>query len=242
MAAPPEGPHPAHPCSEHPHPERKRRQLYGRRKGPKFSAHQQSLIDTLLPQLLLMPETGRDPRDYFAVPLHDIWLEVGFGGGEHLLAQAHAHPDVGLIGAEPYLSGVAKLLSKLEPAPVPNIRLYTDDARDIIEALPDAVLGRVFILFPDPWPKARHHKRRFVQMELLDQLARVMRPGAALRFASDDADYLAWTLERIMAHPAFEWTAASAADWKIRPADQPPTRYEAKALHGPPVYLSARRV
>ncbi|HEY8697999.1 MAG TPA: hypothetical protein VIM02_10295 [Rhizomicrobium sp.] len=116
------------------------------------------------------------------------------------------------------------------------------DAREVIESLPGASLGRVFILFPDPWPKTRHHKRRFVQMEMLDELARVMKSGAELRFASDDADYVEWTLERMLVHPTFEWTATRAADWKSRPSDWPPTRYEAKALHGPPVYLRFQRV
>jgi tRNA (guanine-N7-)-methyltransferase len=223
------------------HPERQRRQLYGRRKGPKLSAHQQHLIDTLLPQLALKPQPGADPKTYFD-HADDVWLEVGFGAGEHLLWQAQHHPNVGMIGAEPYISGVAKLLSKIEEAKTPNIRLYIDDARDIIDALPDASLGRVFILFPDPWPKTRHHKRRFVQMDLLDRLARVMKPGAELRFASDDAPYFEWTLERVRAHPDFEWTAASSADWLSRPEGWPQTRYEAKELHGKPAYLGAIRV
>ena len=169
--------------------------------------------------------------------MEDVWLEVGFGSGEHMLDQARAHPHVGLIGAEPYEAGVAKLLSKLAEAPPLNLLIHEGDARDVIAALPDASLGRVFILFPDPWPKTRHHKRRFVQAEMLDAFARVMRPGAELRFASDDAGYLAWTLERLLAHPDFAWTAETAADWNIRPAGWPQTRYEAKALHGPPAYL-----
>ena len=169
--------------------------------------------------------------------MEDVWLEVGFGSGEHLLDQARAHPHVGLIGAEPYEAGVAKLLSKLAEAPLLNLLIHEGDARDVIAALPDASLGRVFILFPDPWPKTRHHKRRFVQTEMLDALARVMRPGAELRFASDDAGYLAWTLERLLAHPDFAWTAETDADWNIRPAGWTQTRYEAKALHGPPAYL-----
>lgn len=222
------------------HPERHRRKLYGRRKGPKLSAHQERLIETLLPQLGLRLEQGRDPKTYFE-GVEDVWLEVGFGAGEHLLWQAEHHPTVGLIGAEPYISGVAKLLSKLDERPLSNIRLHSDDARDIIDALPDASIGCVFILFPDPWPKTRHHKRRFVQTELLDALARVMRPGAELRFASDDAPYFEWTLERVCAHPAFDWTAASAADWLVRPQGWPQTRYEAKELHGKPAYLSAIR-
>ena len=220
--------------------QRFRRRLYGRRKGPRLSAHQQSLIDTLLPELALDLREGADPRTYFP-NAEKVWLEVGFGGGEHLLMQAQAHPNVGLIGAEPYESGVAKLLSKLESAPGSNLRIYMDDARDIIDALPGASIARVFILFPDPWPKTRHYKRRFVQMDILDEVARVLEGGGELRFASDDAHYLNWTLERLCAHPAFEWTANRAADWKVRPADQPQTRYEAKALHGPPAYLCFRR-
>ena len=122
--------------------------------------------------------------------------------------------------------------------PPANIRIHEGDARQIIEALPDACLGKVFILFPDPWPKTRHHKRRFIQTEMLDRLARVMKPGAELRFASDDAGYAEWTLERVLAHPAFAWTARGPSDWKMRPSDWPQTRYEAKALHGPPAYFS----
>lgn len=129
------------------HPDRHRRQLYGRRKGPKLSAHQHHLIDTLLPKLALHLSQGADPKTYFS-GVEDVWLEVGFGAGEHLLCQAQAHLDVGLIGAEPYISGVAKLLSKIDEATTANIRLHTDDARDVIDALPDASLGRVFILFP----------------------------------------------------------------------------------------------
>jgi tRNA (guanine-N7-)-methyltransferase len=279
-------------------PDRKRK-LYGRRKGPKLSAHQQQLLDRLLPQLQVKLRAGADPNAYFSPPpcgevdprsgsggepLQDIWLEIGFGGGEHLFWQAQHHPKVGIIGAEPFVNGVVKLLSKVvsqgppsvslalrSSSPPPpqagedmpslaypppftgevdssersddesgggnNIRIHTGDAREVIESLPDASLGRVFILFPDPWPKTRHHKRRFVQMEMLDELSRVMKPGAELRFASDDAGYVEWTLERVLAHPSFEWTATRAADWKSRPSDWPPTRYEVKALHGPPVYL-----
>jgi tRNA (guanine-N7-)-methyltransferase len=125
---------------------------------------------------------------------------------------------------------MAKLLAKIDGRQLDNIRLYTEDARDILAALPDASLGRLFILFPDPWPKTRHHKRRFIQMETLTELARVLRAGGELRFATDDAGYLSFALERFMAHPSFVWTAAGAADWRSRPADWPQTRYEAKAL------------
>jgi tRNA (guanine-N7-)-methyltransferase len=211
------------------------RRHFGRRKGPSLSAHQAGLFHTLLPQIALLPEANRDPRSYFAnAPVTDVWLEIGFGGGEHLVWQTEAHRDVGMIGAEPYVSGVAKLLSKLArpEADRANIRVYTEDAADIIEALPESCLGRVFILFPDPWPKTRHHKRRFIQMAMLDEFARVMKPGAEIRFATDDKGYLVWALERFCAHPAFLWLARSAADWRARSSDWPETRYEAKAIRG----------
>lgn len=216
---------------------RRRRALFGRRKGPRLSAHQLELRETLLPKLTLKIANKLDPKRYFDLPVDDVWLEVGYGGGEHLLWQAATNPDIGLVGAEPYISGTAKLLGKIDPERLPNIRVYEDDARDIIAALPDASIGRFFILFPDPWPKTRHHKRRFIQTEILDSIARILRPGAELRFATDDAGYLAFALERLMAHPAFAWTAKCALDWQRRPDDWPPTRYEAKELHGPPAFL-----
>jgi tRNA (guanine-N7-)-methyltransferase len=223
------------------HAERKRGMLHGRRKGPRLSAHQQCLLDDLLPQFALDLNPGADPRNYFTNSVEDVWLEVGFGGGEHLIWQAAQHPNIGLIGAEPYANGVVKVLSHLENAPTWKIRIYTGDARDILEALPEASLSRAFVLFPDPWPKTRHHKRRFIQMDTLNELARVMKPGAELRFASDDAGYVEWTLERLMVHQSFVWIATRPTDWQTRPADWPPTRYEAKQLHGKPVFLRFRR-
>lgn len=222
--------------------ERRRRHIYGRRKGSKLSAHQQNLIDTLLPKLALNIRAGVAPRTYFDARIEDVWLEIGFGAGEHLLWQAQENPNIGMMGAEPFVNGVAKLLSKIAGGPAQNIRIHMGDARDVLAALPDACLGRVFILFPDPWPKTRHHKRRFVQTEMLDQLARAMKPGAELRFASDDAPYVDWTLERFTAHSAFEWLARCAQDWKTRPADWPRTRYEAKALHGVSAFLRFHRL
>jgi tRNA (guanine-N7-)-methyltransferase len=226
--------------------ERAARKLYGRRKGPKLSRRQTALIESLLPRLAPVLQPGRDPRAYFSAPVEDVWLEVGFGSGEHLLWQSVRNPGIGIIGAEPYESGIAKLLSKIaaasENVEAPAcIRLYHGDARDILEALPDASIARVFILFPDPWPKTRHRKRRFIQMQTLDELARIMKPGAELRFASDDTGYVAWTLERMLAHPCFDWRATRAQDWNSRPPDWPQTRYEAKALHGPPAYLTFTR-
>jgi len=217
------------------HPDRRRRKLYGRRKGPKLSARQAGLRRTLLGELAYDP--GREPFGQFSNSVRELWLEVGFGAGEHLVWQAGQHPDIGLIGAEPYEMGVAKLLTKLEEMPLNNVRIYEGDGREIIEALPDHSLDRFFLLFPDPWPKTRHHKRRFLQMEMLDQLARVLKPGAELRFATDDKSYLPYALERLMAHPAFDWLAEGPSDWKNRPADWPPTRYETKAIKGPPAFL-----
>lgn len=221
--------------TESDHPDRNRRKLYGRRKGPKLSARQAGLRGGLLQELAYVP--GGDPLAQFPAGTREVWLEVGFGAGEHLVALAKANPHVGLIGAEPYEMGMAKILTKLEENPLNTVRLFEGDGRDIIEALPDASLSRFFLLFPDPWPKTRHHKRRFLQMEMLDQLARVLKPGAELRFATDDKSYLPWALERLMAHPTFEWTARGPSDWKARPADWPPTRYEQKAIKGPPAFL-----
>ena len=217
------------------HPDRNRRKLYGRRKGPKLSARQAGLRQTLLGELAYTP--GPDPLSQFPNSVREVWLEVGFGAGEHLVWQAAQHPQVGLIGAEPYQMGMAKLLTKLEETPLNNVRLYEGDGAEIIQALPDASLGRFFLLFPDPWPKTRHHKRRFLQTEMLDSLARVLKPGAELRFATDDKSYLPYALERLMAHPGFDWLGQGPGDWKSRPADWPPTRYETKAIKGPPTFL-----
>lgn len=228
--------------------ERGQRGVWGRRKGPALSARQNELLATLLPKLELKLEAGRDPKSYFDSPVTEVWLEIGFGAGEHLFWQAEHNPNIGIIGAEPYISGMAKLLSKLsslsptggegrgegeiivQTPPPNNIRLYSESAHDIIAALPDASLTRVFILFPDPWPKTRHHKRRFIQTESLSDLARVMKTGAELRFATDDAGYMEWALERLTTHPKFAWLARCAADWRTRPDDWPQTRYEAKAI------------
>ncbi|HVZ27404.1 MAG TPA: tRNA (guanine(46)-N(7))-methyltransferase TrmB [Rhizomicrobium sp.] len=166
---------------------------------------------------------------------------MGFGAGEHLVWQAEQRLDIGLVGAEPYEMGVAKLLTKLEDNPLANIRIYEGDGRDVIAALPDRSLGRFFLLFPDPWPKTRHHKRRFLQMAILDELARVLKPGAELRFATDDKSYLPYALERLLAHPSFEWLAEGVKDWTLRPPDWPPTRYETKAIKGPPTFLRFAR-
>ncbi len=224
----------------------RQRTLYGRRRGKKLRDGQQSLLDTLLPRLTLgvPPEPAKiDLAQAFGgtLPPDGVWLEVGFGAGEHLVWQAKEHPRVGLIGCEPYINGVAKCLAHIEREGLENIRLFTDDARLVMNALPDQSLSRAFVLFPDPWPKSRHHKRRFVQRDNLDILARLMKPGAELRLATDDPSYLPWMVEHACTHPAFEWLAERPADWRGRPADWPPTRYETKRIAGTPVFLRLKR-
>jgi tRNA (guanine-N7-)-methyltransferase len=212
------------------------RTLYGRRRGKKLRAGQASLLETLLPHLEIRLPALELPKD------RDIWLEVGFGAGEHLVWQAEQNPDVMLIGCEPYVNGVAKCLGLIERSGVKNVRLFIDDARLLMAALPDRSLSRAFVLFPDPWPKTRHHKRRFVQRDTLDILARLMKPGAELRLATDDPSYLPWMLEHACTHPAFEWLAERPADWRARPADWPQTRYEQKKIAGTPTFLRLRRL
>ncbi len=173
----------------------------------------------------------------------EVWLEVGFGAGEHLAAQAEAHSDIGFIGCEPFVNGLAALLSRIDSLHLSNIRIYADDARFLIDRLAPGTLARVFVLFLDPWPKARHARRRFIAPDTLDALARVMADGAQLRFATDDAVYLRWALAALIAHEGFRWTAEKAADWRMRPGDQPATRYEekARAKGNLPVFLSFER-
>ena len=223
-----------------------RRTLHGRRRGKKLRAGQQSLLETLLPRLALalpLEPAKIDLGQAFggSLPFGGVWLEIGFGAGEHLVWQAEQNPGVGLIGCEPYLNGVAKCLAHIERAGLTNIRLFTDDARLLMAALPARSLSRVFVLFPDPWPKTRHHKRRFVQRDNLDRLAELMLPGAELRLATDDPSYLPWMVEHACAHPAFAWLADGPADWRGRPADWPGTRYEQKMLAGKPVFLRLQR-
>jgi tRNA (guanine-N7-)-methyltransferase len=219
--------------------------LYGRRRGRKLRAGQRELFSTLLPRLAIeLPATGTLAlRSLFPAPPEQVWLEIGFGGGEHLAAQAAAHPRCGLIGCEVFENGVAKLLAEVARRGLDNVRVFAEDARLLVAALPEASLGRVFILFPDPWPKQRHHKRRIVSTETLDALARATADGAELRLATDDADYLRWMLERATAHPAFEWLARRPSDWREHPADWPATRYEekARAAGRRPAFLRFRR-
>ena len=197
---------------------------YGRVKGRTLRAGRASLVEQTLPGLQI--DLGQ-PLD---VGGREVWVELGFGGGEHLAAQAAAHPEVLILGAEPFVNGVASLVRHVADQGLDNVRLHAGDGRDLLAALPEASVGRVYVLFPDPWPKTRHHKRRLINAETIAELARVMRPGAVLRFATDWADYLGWTLERFAASPHFAWTAERADDWRRAPADHVATRYEQKRL------------
>lgn len=222
-----------------------RNNLYGRRRGRPIRAHKTALLDALLPRLrFTLPSSGMlDPAELFSRPVDDVWLEVGFGSGEHLAEQAVSHPAIGMIGCEPFINGVANLLQHIENRGLDSIRIYPDDARPVLDALPDRSIGRCFVLFADPWPKKRHHDRRFIGPENLARLARVLKPGAELRLASDDMRLLNWMFDHTWHHPDFEWLARSAADWRQRPADWPPSRYEQKAIAAgrTPVFLRFRR-
>jgi tRNA (guanine-N7-)-methyltransferase len=199
----------------------------------------------LLPRLrFAVPEAGTlHPRALFAAPFEQIWLEIGFGAGEHLATQAEANPGIGFIGVEVFETGVAKLLTVIDRTKLDNIRLLIDDARLLLGALPDDCLDRAFILFPDPWPKLRHHKRRIVAPATLRELARVMRDGAELRLASDDPNYLRFMLAMATDASDFTWLARRPADWRARTEDWPATRYEKKALAADrkPIFLRFKR-
>jgi tRNA (guanine-N7-)-methyltransferase len=207
--------------------------LYGRGRGHKLRARQETLLAVTLARFAFRPEQAADPLAAFAAGPEKLWLEVGFGGGEHALAQAAAHPDAALIACEVFDNGICSLLSRVVPeggeatAPLPgNLRLWTDDARVLLRLLPDHCLDRLFLLFPDPWPKTRHAKRRFLHPALLPELARVLRQGAEWRVATDDPTYQDWVTEVMGAQALFD----APPPEHTRPADWPPTRYEAKAL------------
>jgi len=209
-----------------------RRVLYGRRIGRPLRPHRRGLVDKLLPSVeIAAPRPGERivPGGQFNRPYSAYWLEIGFGAGEHLAWQARCNPDVGFIGCEPYLNGVARLLADMGRGDLTNIRICRDDARLLLAGLPDASVTRIFILFPDPWPKRRHHKRRVVGPAAMPDLARVLADGAELRVATDDPDYKGWILQHVLATGKFDWLARRPFDWRHRPDDWPPTRYEKKA-------------
>lgn len=227
-----------------------RRKVYGRRKGKALRASQKRLIEEVLPRLLVPGvmaegEPGRRAVDPHAVFGRDgpLWLEIGFGGGEHLAAQAAANPDVSLVGCEPFVNGVAMALMRIEAQALGNVRIHPSDARDLIELLPAQSLSRVFLLYPDPWPKARHVGRRFFNPGNLAMLYRAMRPGAELRLATDIPEYVEHSLAVAEAAPGFSLEPPVTADWSAPWADWPGTRYEAKALRAGrrPHYLTFLR-
>lgn len=228
------------------HPRRSTEAFFGRRRGKRLRPQQVSSIEALLPRLRinLNSPAPADIRALFAHPVEDVRLEIGFGGGEHLIAELKRYSGTGFIGVEPFVNGMAKLLSALEGEEPGNLRLYDDDATRLLDWLPAASLSGIDLLYPDPWPKKRHWKRRFVNRPNLDRFAHVMKPGATFRFASDIDTYTNWTLIHCQAHPAFVWKAQSAGDWRLPYEGWPGTRYEAKAMREGrrPAYLTFVRV
>ncbi|MEO1678953.1 MAG: tRNA (guanine(46)-N(7))-methyltransferase TrmB [Pseudomonadota bacterium] len=224
------------------------RNFYGRRHGKTLRDRQRTLLDEDLAALSPGPVGWEENPERHKLDLPGlfgeapVWLEIGFGGGEHMVHQAVANPDVGLIGCEPFINGVAMLLAKIRDAGASNIRIHPGDVRDLFDVLPDGSIARCFLLYPDPWPKARHHRRRAVTPEYLEPLARVMAPGAALRVATDIPDYVRQTLEQVPRH-GFRWLAEDPADWREAWPDWISTRYEQKALREGrrPHYLTFRR-
>ncbi len=219
---------------------------YGRRKGKPLKAGRQSLLETVLPQIrIVIPESARDlePRDLFPTEPRAVCLEIGFGGGEHLAAQAAAHPGDGFIGSEVFLDGVASLVRHVDRQNLSNVRIFDEDARHLLPVLKGASLNIIFLLFPDPWPKTRHAKRRFICPAMLDEMARLLVDGGELRVVSDHPVYVRWTLLHGTAHPALSWTAKGPEDWRDRAADSVPTRYEEKARKEgrAPTFLTFRR-
>jgi tRNA (guanine-N7-)-methyltransferase len=219
--------------------------FYGRRKGHPLRERQAALMGTLLPRLALDLDKAapHDLRKLFP-DADDVRLESGFGGGEHLIAEAERHPRCGFIGIEPFVNGMAKALAAIDERKLTNIRLYHGDATDVLAWLPAASLVRFDLLYPDPWPKRRHWKRRFVQDDSVAAIARIVKAGGEFRFASDIADYVAWTLIRLARSPDFSWTAERADDWRQPWPGWSSTRYEAKAKREGrvPCYLIFRRI
>jgi len=209
---------------------RQPRAFFGRRKGHPLKPAQAALFETLLPRLALdLDALPRDLRALFPVPVEAVRLEIGFGGGEHLIAEAEANPHLGFVGVEPFVNGMAKALAAIAARGLGNVRLHHGDAIEVIARLPPASLARVDLIHPDPWPKRRHWKRRFVQDETVAAIARILQPGGEFRFVSDIPDYAAWALVRLLRTPAFVWTAERADDWRQPWPGFSGTRYQAKA-------------
>ncbi len=205
--------------------------FFGRRKGHKLRAHQADLIEHLLPRLALDTSKPGPPdlAKLFDRPLDEVSLEIGFGGGEHLIAEARAFPNTGFIGCEPYVNGMAKILTQIEAHNIGNIRLFAGDAAELLAWMPQRSLKRIDLIHPDPWPKRRHWKRRFVQDTTVAAMARGLKPGGEFRFVSDIDDYCAWTLAHLSRSSDFAWAAERASDWRLPWPDYTMTRYGAKA-------------
>jgi tRNA (guanine-N7-)-methyltransferase len=205
--------------------------LFGRRKGHKLRSHQADLIEHLLPHLALDIErpAPADLVDLFNTSPENVRLEIGFGGGEHLVAEALAFPDIGFIGCEPYVNGMAKILAQIEARNIRNIRLFAGDAAELLAWAPPRSMRRIDLIHPDPWPKRRHWKRRFVQDATVAAMARILEPEGEFRFVSDIDDYSAWTLAHLLRAPDFVWTAERADDWRLPWAGYTMTRYGRKA-------------
>lgn len=223
----------------------RRDSLWGRRKGKPLSARRADLMASRLPSLAIdtMTTAPADLTKLFEAPVSAVCLEIGFGGGEHLIHEAKEYPERGFIGVEPFLNGMAKAVASIADLGLGNIRLYSKDAAELLDWLPAASLQRVDLLYPDPWPKKRHRKRRFVSPQNLDRIARVLVGGGDFRVASDIESYIAWTLLHCQRHVEFEWTAARADDWRLPYKNWLGTRYEAKAIAAArtPTYLHFRK-
>ena len=220
---------------------------YGRRLGKPLRAKRKQLLDELLPTLRIDPKADQIPADLrslFANPVREVWLEIGFGGGEHLAEQAANNPDVGIIGCEPFINGVASLMKHIDERKLTNVRVYDDDVRHLLEVMAPECLARIFILFPDPWPKTRHHRRRIVKDETIVEFARLLKDAGELRFASDHAGYVSWALRHLLQSEDLHWTAKRPGDWRDPPEDWVETRYEkkAKAKGDAPAYLRFERL
>lgn len=221
------------------------RRFFGRRKGKAFSGRQQDLLDTLLPEISVPASedsSAIDTESLFRGKAKQVWLEIGFGKGEHIAWQAEHNPDVGLIGCEPYMNGVVGLLTHIDERGLDNIRIYADDARHVMWGLPDASVDRVFLIHPDPWPKKRHARRRFVNPSNLDDIARILKDDGEFRVGTDHPIYREWTALQMAQRSDFEWLAEGPEDWTIRPDDWPETRYEVKAIEGKATYFRFRRL
>ena len=224
-------------------PSRRSEAFFGRRKTRGLSERKTDLSRTLLPELLVAPPVT-DPKALFRRPVDAVHLEIGFGGGEHLLHRVRDEPRTGFIGIEPFVNGMAKMLSAAAGTDLRNLRVYDEDAVELLDGLPDGSIERVDLLYPDPWPKRRHWKRRFVSATNLERIARVLVPGGEFRFASDIGSYVEWTLHHAAGHDALRWTARRAADWQGPWPGWLRTRYEAKAVREGrrPAYLRFERV